>query len=102
MTKVIKEEQDAKPDSYGICDFQNSKMIGNLSCNLCINLIKKAANVYVIIKCHNRKSGTEKVARPTKIILHHCQMMPGPGLFLNVMIKFSSPIVLISRSGSFF
>ena len=49
-----------------------------------------------------KKPAPKKAASPTKMILHHCQTSPGPGLFLKVMIKSGSPIVVISRSGSFF
>ena len=55
-----------------------------------------------LLKVMIENPAPKKVASPTKMILHHCQISLGPGSFLYVMIKLGSPIGLISRSGSLF
>ena len=102
MTEMIEEEKYPKSDSYGISDFKNSKMTGSLSCDLGIDLREETTDIYIVIKCHDRETCTEKGGKTDENNLAHCQTSPEPGLFLKVMIKSASPILLISRSGSFF
>ena len=60
VTEVVKEENNAKPDPYGVCDLQNREMSGGLSCDLCVDTGKKCSHIYVIVKGHDGESGAEK------------------------------------------
>lgn len=101
VTEVVKEENNAKPDPYGVCDLQNREMSGGLSCDLCVDTGKSAPTSTSLLKVMMENPAPKKVARPTNRILIHSHRIPGPGLFLKVMIKLASPRVVISRSGSF-
>ena len=57
---MIKEDQYAKADPDGVGNLQDGKAGGAFSRDKSVKLVKKAAHIYVIIKGHNGKSGTEK------------------------------------------
>ena len=102
MTEMIEEEKYPKSDSYGISDFKNSKMTGSLSCDLGIDLREETTDIYIVIKCHDRETCTEKGGKADENNLAPLPDKPGTGFVFKVMIKSASPILLISRSGSFF
>ena len=60
MAEMIEEEKYPKSDSYGISDLKNSKMTGSLSCDLGIDLREETTDIYIVIKCHDRETCTEK------------------------------------------
>ena len=67
---MIKEDQYAKADPDGVGNLQDGKAGGAFSRDKSVKLVKKAAHIYVIIKGHNGKSGTEKGNQAYKRILY--------------------------------
>ena len=57
---MVKKDQDSKSDTDGIGNFQYGKSVRAFSHNKGINLGKKSAQIYIVIKSHNRKGSTEK------------------------------------------
>ena len=102
MTEMIEEEKYPKSDSYGISDFKNSKMTGSLSCDLGIDLREETTDIYIVIKCHDRETCTEKGGKTNENNLAPLPDKPGTGFVFKSDDKVASPILLISRSGSFF
>ena len=60
MAEMVKEEQDTKTDANGIGDLQNSKVIRGLSGDLSIDVLEQAAQIYIVVKSHDRESCAEK------------------------------------------
>lgn len=66
MAEMVEEEQNPKPDTGGIGDFQNCEAGGRISCYLTVNFGKKISQVNVIIKGHNREGSPEKRGKSHK------------------------------------
>ena len=60
FSKVIEEEQNAKPNPDGIRSLQNRKAVCCLPGDLSVDLLKKRRDIYVIVKGHNGKACAEK------------------------------------------
>lgn len=79
MTEMIEEEKYPKSDSYGISDLKNSKMTGSLSCDLGIDLREETTDIYIVIKCHDRETCTEKGGKTDENNLAPLPDKPGTG-----------------------
>ena len=80
LSEVIEKEQHPKPDPKGIGNLQDGKSIGNLSCDLGIDLGKKSSHVHIVIEGHNGKCGTEKCGEAYTKHLRPPPKLPGDRL----------------------
>lgn len=99
---MIKEDQYAKADPDGVGNLQNGKAGGAFSRDKSVKLVKKAAHIYVIIKGHNGKSGTEKGNQAYKKDFYIPEKLPLSGADAVGDDKSVSPMGEISMEGSSF